>query len=205
MTRQRIQRVSLRRCEIKRAEFWAEMVAFDPDMMLWVDETGCDKRNALRKYGYGIQGQPPRDYSLVLRGKRYSAIAILSTDGVEDVYITEGTVDGDKFLDFIRRHMLPLLMPFDGHNPNSIVIMDNASIHHIGPVIELITSVGALVRFLPPYSPDMNPIEEVFAEVKHYFQANGSLSLSPTSAMLMAFNSISGQNCQAYIQHAGYS
>lgn len=202
MTRQRIKRLSLRRCEIKRAEFWAEMAAFDTDMMLWVDETGCDRRNSLRKYGYGIRGQPPQDYSLVLRGKRYSAIAILSTDGVEDVCITEDTVDGDEFYKFVQRDMLPLLMPFNGHNPNSIVIMDNASIHHIDPVLELITSVGALVRFLPPYSPDMNPIEEVFAEVKQYLQANGSLletSMSLTSLMLMAFNSVSARNCQAYI------
>ncbi len=176
-------------------------------MMLWVDESGCDRRNALRKYGYCIRGQPPQDYTLVLRSKRYSAIEIISTAGVEDVYITDESVNGDKFLDFVRRDMLPLLMPFDGHNPNSIVILDNASIHHVHQVIELITSVGALVRFLPPYSPDMNPIEEVFAEVKHYLQANGALfetTASPASILLMAFNSVSVRNCQAYIQHAGY-
>jgi len=50
------------------------------------------------------------------------------------------------------------------------MIMDNASIHHVDPVVELITAAGALVRFLPPYSPDLNPIEEVFAEVKHFWK-----------------------------------
>ena len=162
----------------------------------------------VRQPSYGIRGQPPQDYSLILRGKCYSAIGIISTKGVQDVYITDGTVNGDRFFVFVRRDMLPLLMPFDGQSPNSIIIMDNASIHHVDQVTELITSVGALVRFLPPYSPDMNPIEEVFAEVKHYLQANGLLfetSMSPTSIMLMAFNSVNVHNCQAYIQHAGYN
>ena len=68
-----------------------------------------DRRNALRKYGYDIRGQPPQEHTLILRGKRYSAIGILSTEGVEDVYITDGTVDGDKFLEFVQQNLLPLL------------------------------------------------------------------------------------------------
>ena len=76
---------------------------------------------------------------------------------------------GKTFLDFIRC-LIPVLVPFDGVSPNSIVVMDNASIHHVDSVVETILSVGALVRFLPPYSPDMNPIEEVFGEVKHLLQ-----------------------------------
>ena len=143
MTRQRIKHVSLQRSEVKRAEFWAEFSAFEPSMMLWVDESGCDRRNALRKYGYGIRGQPPQEHTLILRGKRYSAIGILSTEGVEDVYITDGTVDGDKFLEFVWQNLLPLLMPFNGQNPNSIVILDNtSSIHHVDQVVELITSAN---------------------------------------------------------------
>ena len=181
------------------------MSAFDSSMILWVDETSCDRRNALCKYDCGIRGQPPQDYTLKLRGKRYSAIGILSTEGVEDVIITDESVNGDKFLDFVWQDMVPLLMPFDGQNPKSIVVMNNASVHHVDEVVERITSVGALVRFLPP---DMNPIEEAFAEVKLYLQANGSLfdtSMSPASIMLMAFNSVSIHNCQAYIRHAGYN
>ena len=123
---------------------------------------------------------------------------------MEDVYITESSVDGDVFLDFIRRCILPLLMPFNGINPNSIVVMDNASIHHTDPVLELITAVGALVKFLPPYSPDLNPIEEVFAEVKHYLEANDPTTESPESTILLAYNSVSIDNCLSYIEHAGY-
>ena len=207
MTRQRIKHIAMQRSEIKRAEFWSEITMFDPAMLIWIDETGWDLRNALRKYGYGIRGLPPQDYSLKLRGKRYSAIGILTTEGVEDVHLVEGSVNGEIFLDFVRRCLIPVLIPFDGVSPKSVVVMDNASIHHVDCVVETILSVGALVRFLPPYSPDMNPIEEVFAEVKQYLQANNTTfqqTTSPREVILTAFHSITKQNCNSYITHARY-
>ena len=115
---------------------------------------------------------PPQDYSLKLRGKRHSAIGIMTTEGVEDVFITDESVDGEVFLFFVRNHLLPIVQSFDGYNAKSVVVMDNASIHHIDSVVAHINSVGALVRFLPPYSLDFNPIESVFGEVKQYLQSN---------------------------------
>ena len=112
LSRQKITHIALQRSELLRAQFIAEMYAFDPAMILWIDETGCDRRNALRQYGYGIRGLAPQDHQLQLRGVRYSAIGILSMDGVQDVYITENTVNGDTFLDFLYTQLLPLLMPF---------------------------------------------------------------------------------------------
>ena len=207
MIHQVIRHIALQRSELKRAEYWYDISMFNTSMLLWIDETGCDLRNALRKYGYGIRGLPPQDHSLKLRGKRYSAIGILSVEGIKDVYIAEGSVNGETFLDFIRRCLIPVLVPFDGVSPNSIVVMDNASIHHVDSVVETILSVGALVRFLPPYSPDMNPIEEVFGEVKHYLQANNTCfqeTSSPRAMILTAFNSVTIENCNSYITHSGY-
>ena len=57
------------------------MAGYDSNMIVWVDETGCESRNALRKYGYGIRGMPPQDFALKLRGKRYSSIGILTSGG----------------------------------------------------------------------------------------------------------------------------
>ena len=209
MSRQKIQHIALQRCDSKRAEFIANvMMVFESSLCVWVDETGCDRRNAQRKYGYGIRGQTPQDFSLKLRGKRYSAISILSTEGVEDTYITEGTVNGDIFLDFVRKQLVPILSPFDGHTPRSVVILDNAAIHHVDRVVTTILSTGALLKFLPPYSPDMNPIELIFGEMKQYLQANNILfetSLSVQSILYMAFNSISQENCNAYIAYSGYT
>ena len=207
LSRQKITHVALQQSELLHLEFIAEMAAFDPAMILWLDETGCDRRNALRHYGYGIRGLPPQDHQLQLRGVRYSAIGILSMDGVQDVYITENIVNGDVFLDFLYTQLLPILKPFNGSNQNLIVVMDNASIHHINAAANAICGVGALVRFLPPYSPDLNPIEYVFGKVKQFVRANNQLletSLSMPSILLMAFQSITVKNCREYINYAGY-
>jgi len=74
LSRQRITHIGLQQSELKRAQYMAEMSAFDPD------ETGCDRRNVLRHFGYGIRGIPTQDHQLQLRGVRYSAIGILSKE-----------------------------------------------------------------------------------------------------------------------------
>ena len=81
-----------------------------------------------------------------------------------------------SYYNFVCTMLVPILNPFDGQNTNSVVIMDNASIHHTDSVVSMINATGALIRFLPPYSPDMNPIESAFGEVKHYYKPTASCS-----------------------------
>ena len=95
-----------------------------------------------------------------------SAIAIMSLSGMIDVSISTGTTNGDEFYTFVEKVLLPNLQPFNGINPHSVVIMDNCSIHHVPETVSMIEEVGAMVHFLPPYSPDLNPIEEAFSKVK---------------------------------------
>ena len=66
----------------------AEISTYDPTMLVWLDETGCDNRNALRKKAYSIRGMPLHDHQLLIRGVRYSAIPVMSIDGIHDVHIT---------------------------------------------------------------------------------------------------------------------
>ena len=85
--------------------------------------------------------------------------------------------------------------------------MDNANIHHLACVQDIITGVGARLVFLPPHSPNLMPLEKVFAEVKALLQANDSNYLASTIPKLMvklAFTIITQENCLAYIEHAGY-
>ena len=140
-------------------------------MFIFVDETGTDKRSTLRKFGYSFKGTRPITEKQLIRGKRYSAIAAMCIDGIVDVHITTESVNGDIFCDFIERYLQPQLLPFDGTNPKSVVILDNAAIHHAHPAIELIEETGALAVFLPPYSPDYMPIEECFSKVKSFLQS----------------------------------
>ena len=185
----------------------AEIEAFDPKMLVFIDETGCDKRNSKRLFGYGIRGITPITHHLLGGGKRISAIGVMSTRRLEDVYLVEGSVNGDTFLQFIQRSLLNIIKPFDGNNPRSVVILDNASIHHVDTVCDLISAAGALVRFLPPYSPDLNLIEELFSKVKGYLEENEVAYQStnePRVIILAAFQSITSQDCMSNIKHAGY-
>ena len=112
-TYQKIKHLPMQRSE---QEFMVEVAMYDPSIFIWLDETGCDRRNAVRQYGYGLRGMTPRSFTFKSWGKRYTAIATLSLDVLEDVdvYLTEGNVNGDEFLNYVRRSLLPLLMPFDG-------------------------------------------------------------------------------------------
>ena len=175
-------------------------------MLVWLDESGCDSRNTIRKYAYSMRGISHCDQRLLVRGKRYSAIPVLSIEGIHDVYLAEGTMNGDRFCEFIKK--IVILMPFNGINPRSIVIMDNASIHHVDEVAELIESqAGAKVCYLPPYSPDLMPVEGVFSQVKSIIREHSNsfeIFSSPRLLIAMTFAMVTQQDCYGHISHCGY-
>lgn len=180
---------------------------FDPKTLIFIDETGSTRRNAIRRYGYALLGVTPVTHILCIYGKRLTAIGIMTHSKIEDAYIVEGNVNSDIFLKFVERCLLPILLPFDGDNPRSVVVLDNASIHHVDAITRLISAAGALVRFLPPYSPDLNPIEEAFSKVKAYLRNNEISYQSTTSPRIIiaeAFSSITSEDCTNYYKHAGY-
>ena len=121
------------------------------------------------------------------------------------------TIDGDGVVGhgcrFVRRCLLPIVQPFDGVNLRSIVVLDNATIHHCKLVVNLISAAGSLVFYLPPYSPDLMPIEELFSKVKSYIRDSEKAYQSIHSPELIvahAFASITQQDCIGYMTHAGY-
>ena len=201
--------VALQRSDTLRAEFMATISMYDPSMLVWLDESGHDRRHTIRKQAYSFRGMPLNDHRILARGVRYSAIPIMSLEGgIHDVYITQGTVDGDKFVDFITEYLLPILMPFNYINPRSVVIMDNASIHHVEEVTDLIErQCKARLCFLPPYSPDLMPAEGVFSQVKSIMKENHKLfqaCTAPRALIAMAFGMVSRDNCYGHISRCGY-
>lgn len=206
-TRKKVQLKALQRSEEKRVEYMAEISNFSADMLIWIDETGSNRRKSVRQYGYALRGSPPRYSQLSVGGQRISAIPVMTTGGIQGVYTTTGTVNGEKFIEFFGHCVLPIIMPFDGRNPNSVVILDNASIHHIERLHDIITGVGARLCYLPPYSPDLMPLEEVFSKVKYFLKENDNAYLATTNPELLvklAFSSITQNDCIGYIRHAGY-
>ena len=87
----------------------AEVAVYDPSVLIWVDESGCDRRQCLRKQAYSIRGMTSRDQGLLVRGTCYSAIPVVSLEGINDVYIIERIVNGEKFEQFIRSCLIPVL------------------------------------------------------------------------------------------------
>ena len=127
-----------------------------------------------------------------------------------DSYTTEGTVDRDMFYRFVQSSLLPHLMLFNG--TNSVVILDNCSIHHLDNVVGLIHSIGAHVIFLVPHSPDLMPIEQCFNKVKLFLQEHDkvihsvtdSLVTDPTMIITAAFASITSEDCITLSADYGY-
>ena len=172
-TRKMLRHVAMKQSDDKRVEFMEEMNYISANMIVWLDETGSDRRNECRKRRYHLRGMTPTDFKFTVRGKHLLSIGIMSARGVEEVDTYEGNINGDKFCDFIERCLVPILQSFNGTNNRSIVVMDNASIYHVNKVVTTIQNTGTLLRFLPSYSPDFNPIEELFSK----FKALGNFSL----------------------------
>ena len=162
---QKMTLIARQRNEQSRTIFANDVSVYNPEMLVFVDETGADRRNALRKYGYSIRGKPAKSHKLLCRGQHISVIAFMSAKGLLDCKVLHGSVNGDSFYE-LHTHLIAHLQPFNGSNPHSVVILHNASIHHTEDVVKAIEDVGAIVHFLPPYSPDLNPIEKAFSKVK---------------------------------------
>ena len=178
-THKKMKLIAIQQSEELRAKYVAEISQFSPKMLVFLDETGSTRKDAIRKFGYSLRGMPCYNTKLLAKGKRVSAIAALSLEGVVDVKFVHDSVDGDTFANFVELSLLPHLLPFNGINHNSFVVMDNASIHYNARVERLISSVGALLVHLPPYCPDLNPIEESFSAVKSFLKAHEIIASTP--------------------------
>ena len=120
----------------------------------------------------------------------------MSVSSILDVRVVDGVTNGETFYSFIEECLLPQLMPFDGSNPHSVVVMDNCSIHHINEVVKMIEEVGAIVHFLPPYSPDLMPIEMAFSKVKTSLTMDGMEEVAYMEiALLESFTTITPADC----------
>ena len=201
-TRQKLATYAMQRDDHLRMQFAHDVSLYSKQSLIFIDETGSDNRDAIRKYGYSLRGKPIKAQKLLVRGKHVSAIAAMSVEGIVAIKLVHGGVDGDDFYDFITHMIFPKLMPFDGSNQNSIIIMDNCSIHHVDQVQQVFTDAQVLTHYLPPYSPDYNPIEMAFSKVKYVMKAmekDMQMINDIDIIVLAAFAAITKEDCQAWI------
>ena len=170
----------------------------DPARLVFIDETWA-KTNLTRLSGRAPRGE--RLHAKVPHGhwKTMTFIAALRHDRIDAPFVLDGPVNGARFLAYVEHLLLPALKPGD------IVVMDNLSSHKRQVVRQAIRSVGAKLWFLPPYSPDLNPIEQVFAKLKTLLRKADERTAEDTwkriGALLDRFTST---ECGNYIRHAGY-
>jgi transposase len=136
---------------------------------IFVDESGCDKRIGFRRTGWSPLGVTPVQVSRFQREQRYQILPAYTQDGVIHSSVFQGSTDGTVFEDFIEQ-LLPLCGKWP--EPKSVLVMDNASFHHTKRIELMCHDAGVKLVYLPPYSPDLNPIEEFFAELKAFIKRN---------------------------------
>jgi len=105
--------------------------------------------------------------------------------------------------DFAALWKLPQLQPFNGVNPHSVVILDNCSIQHVSEAVKMIKEVGAIVHFLPPYSPNLMLIELAFSKVKALLKTNEEHTEDMETTLLHAFAAITPQDFKGWISESG--
>ncbi|XP_031561967.1 uncharacterized protein LOC116297806 [Actinia tenebrosa] len=165
-------------------------------------------RRLVRNYGYNFKGKRAEITRTAVRGERHTSIAAIGMSGLRCPQTVKGSVNGHDYAFFIQRHLLPVINPFNGINSHSVVIMDNAAIHHVDQVRELIEGAGALLLFLSPYSPDLNPIEEAFSKVKYFIRMNDIVMESaddPEPLITEAFYRLSSFDCHGLFRHCEYA
>lgn len=210
-TMKKLTRVALERSVRKRADYIARIGHYNSEQLVFVDESACDRRTTYRGHAWAIKGRRAVRKAFFTRGKRYSILPALSLDGILHVSIIEGSFTTSRFADFIEG-LLDNMNPFPG--PNSVVVMDNCRIHKSDLILEMIQERGMRVEFLPPYSPDFNPIELAFSAIKSHIRRHGDLVRSTmvsatdqadaVAKLWEAVWSVTPQDAEGWFAHCGY-
>lgn len=133
------------------------------------------------------------------KGSNISLVGAVRASGMCGLYPYDGPIDGFRFLDFLNNQLLPNLKAGD------VVVMDNLRVHHIEAVEKLLGSVQARPLFLPPYSPEKNPIEEIWSLIKNIFKAAEARTIiAMVDTMKKAKAAVTVEKIEGYFKHAGY-
>lgn len=164
----------------------------------FIDESGVNL-GLTRSFGRSAPGQRVLEATPSDSGAHYTLIAALSWQGVQAAWILEGAMDGAAFDVYVAQVLAPTLRRGD------LVLIDNLSLHKGPHVRQLIEAKGARLEFLPPYSPDFNPIELCWSKVKTALRAAKARTFeSLLEALADAFKSVSLCDIEAWFAHCGF-
>ncbi|HZD91756.1 MAG TPA: IS630 family transposase [Pseudolabrys sp.] len=183
----------------RRAQWIKYQDRIDPSRLVFIDETWTKTNMA------PLRGWAPRGERLIAKvphghWNTTTFLAALRHDRIDAPWLVEGPIDGESFQLYVEKVLVPTLRPGD------IVIMDNLGSHKSKAVRRLIRAAGAKLLFLPKYSPDLNPIEQVFAKLKHLLRKAAARTVETVCAavgeLLGAFTK---DECANYFKNSGYA
>jgi transposase len=183
----------------KRARWQRHQGKLDASRLVFIDETWA-KTNMTRTHGRAMKGA--RLIAKVPHGRWHTLtfLAALRSDAITAPCVVDGPINGATFLAYVEQVLVPALRPGD------IVIMDNLGSHKGQAVRAAIRKAGAKLFFLPPYSPDLNPIEQVFSKLKTLLRKAGERTVEATWKRIgQLLDAFSPSECANYLVNSGYA
>jgi transposase len=183
----------------RRREQWLKyQPRIDPARLVFIDETWV-KTNMAPLRGWSPRGRRLHGHVPFGHWNTTTFLAALRHDRIDAPWMIDGPINGERFRVYVEHELVPTLAPGD------IVVMDNLGSHKGKAVRQVIRNAGAKLLFLPKYSPDLNPIEQFFAKLKHRLrdaQQRTRETLSDAVAEILA--TVTPNECSNYLKHDGY-
>lgn len=185
---------------MKRRQDWVDgQPALDPERLVFIDETWAST-NMARRYGRCPRGERLKVGIPHGHWKTTTFVAGITSSGIIAPWVLDGPINRDAFEVYVEKVLIPDL------RPGAIVVMDNLSSHKGPRVRQMIEAAGASLLYLPPYSPDFNPIENAFAKLKALLRKAAQRTLDGLwSAIGRSIDCFTPTECRNYFIAAGYA
>jgi transposase len=183
----------------RQREIWEHCLpGLDLEKLVFLDESGVNTA-MFRRYGRCPQGQRLVDAAPAAHWQSNTLLAAVRLDGVVAPMVLDGPVDAESFAGYVERSLVPELRPGD------IVIMDNLPAHKGPRVARAIEAAGCRLAYLPPYSPDFNPIEPMWSKVKSIVRKAAARTFEAVvDAVRTALLAVTPDDCYGFFCHCGY-
>ena len=183
-----------------RAEWRSEVIpGLDPGRLVFVDETWA-KTNMTATHGYAARGERLVDAAPQGHWHTTTFVGALRADGMVAPMVLDGALNGAAFVAYVEQVLVPELRPGD------VVILDNLGSHRVAGVREAIEGAEARLLYLPPYSPDLNPIENAFSKLKGLLRRAAERTVEGLwTALGRLLDRFEAAECRNYFRHCGYA
>jgi transposase len=184
--------------QARRAAWVGEQPTYSPSHLVFIDESGA-RTNLVRQYGRCLRGRRLVDHTPHGHWKTTTLVVALREDGLTAPMVLDGAMNGKAFLAYVQQVLVPTLRTHD------VVVLDNLSSHKLAGVRQAIEHAGARLLYLPPYSPDLNPIELAFSKLKWLLRSAAERTVDALwNRIGQLLDAFPRSQCRNYFRHCGY-